>query len=92
MSRHAGYVDSPKCILILCAAVLVYCNTVVAATEVAAVGAAAVLMTVCPHTQDPSDEVSCEVEAGAATARLAWRWACCAAAAAAAGEKLCGRQ
>jgi hypothetical protein len=33
--------------------------------------------------QDPSEEVACEVEGGAATARLAWKWTCLAAAAAA---------
>lgn len=35
--------------------------------------------------QDPSEELAAEVEAGAASARLAWKWACCAAAAAAGG-------
>jgi len=38
--------------------------------------------------QDPLDELACEVEGGAASARLAWRWACYAAAAAAGEQAL----
>jgi hypothetical protein len=41
----------------------------------------------CLCTQEASEELAAEVEAGAASARLAWKWACYMVAAAAGGVR-----